>query len=317
MKIVVLDGYTLNPGDMNWEELRVLGDCQVYDRTSPADLVARAAGAGVILTNKVVLDAAALAALPALKYIGVLATGYNVVDVAAARQHGLCVTNIPAYSTTSVAQLVFAHALELAHHIGEHAAGVRAGRWSRSVDFCYWDTPLVELAGLTMGIVGFGQIGRQVARIADAFAMKVLAHAPRAAANVPAYVTLASLEDLLRQSDLVSLHCPLTPQTRELINSQRLAMMKPGAFLINTGRGALINEADLAAALNQGQLAGAGLDVLSSEPPAATNPLLAARNCLITPHIAWATRAARQRLMRQAVENLRAFLGGQAVNVVS
>lgn len=317
MKIVVLDGYTLNPGDLNWDDLRALGDCQVYDRTSPPDVPARVAGAEIVLTNKVVLDAATIAALPSLRYIGVLATGYNVVDVDAARQRRVCVTNIPAYSTPSVAQLVFAHLLELAHHVGDHAIGVRAGRWSRSIDFCYWDSPLVELCGLTMGIIGFGRIGRQVARIAEAFGMSVIVHAPRPPVNLPPGIKLVSLEDLLRHSDVISLHCPLMPQTREMINAARLALIKPSAFLINTGRGPLINEADLAAALNAGRLAGAGLDVLSTEPPAASNPLLSAKNCLITPHIAWATHAARQRLLRQAIVNVRAFLAGKPVNVVS
>jgi len=317
MKIVVLDGYTLNPGDLSWEALRGLGEVEIHERTAAGEVVARARAAEAIFTNKVVIGAEVLAALPQLKYVGVLATGYNVVDVAAARQRGVCVTNIPAYSTTSVAQLVFAHVLELAHHIGEHAASVRRGKWTGSVDFCFWEWPLVELAGLKMGVVGFGRIGRQVAKIADAFGMQVLAQAPRAPRDVPEYVKLVSVEELLRESDVVTLHCPLTPETRELIDARRLGLMKKSAFLINTGRGGLVNEADLAAALNSGRLAGAGLDVLSSEPPRADNPLLGAKNCLITPHIAWATLAARQRLMRQAVENLRAFAAGKPVNVVS
>jgi len=315
MKIVVLDGYTMNPGDLSWEGLEGLGECAVYERTPPERVVERAAGAEVVLTNKVVLDGAVMARLPALKYIGVLATGYNVVDTAAARERGIVVTNVPAYSTRSVAQLVMALVLELAHHVGDHSRGVREGRWTASKDFAYWDWPLVELEGLVMGIVGFGQTGRAVADLARAFGMHVLVHTrtPTAGPGVE-FVDLATL---LRRSDVVSLHCPLTPQTEGLVNAKRLALMKPTAFLINTSRGPVVNERDLAEALSAGRIAGAGLDVLSTEPPKADNPLLGAKNCFITPHFAWATRAARERMMKTVVANVRAFLAGRPQNVVN
>lgn len=317
MNIVVLDGYTLNPGDLSWAALEALGATQVFDRTPPGDVVARAADAEIALTNKTVLSADALARLPKLRYIGVLATGYNVVDLAAARARGIVVTNVPGYSTASVVQLTFALLLELTHHVGAHADGVRAGRWSRSVDFCYWDNPLVELAGLTLGLVGFGNVGRGVARVGSAFGMRVLAHTRTVPKSGVEGVTFTDLETVFRQSDVVSLHCPLTEATRHLVNRERLAWMKPTAFLINTGRGPLVDEAALADALNNGRLGGVGLDVLSTEPPAAANPLLAAKHCVITPHFGWATRAARERLMQTAVENVRAFLAGQPKNVVS
>jgi len=315
VKIVVLDGYTMNPGDLSWEGLEGLGECAVYERTPPERVVERAAGAEVVLTNKVVLDGAVMARLPALKYIGVLATGYNVVDTAAARERGIVVTNVPAYSTRSVAQLVMALVLELAHHVGDHSRGVHEGRWTRSPDFAYWDWPLVELDGLVMGIVGFGQTGRAVADLTRAFGMRVLVHTrtPTAGPGVE-FVDLATL---LRRSDVVSLHCPLTPETEGLVNAKRLALMKPTAFLINTSRGPVVNERDLADALNAGRIAGAGLDVLSTEPPKADNPLLAAKNCFITPHFAWATRAARERMMKTVVANVRAFLAGRPQNVVN
>jgi glycerate dehydrogenase len=315
MKIVVLDGYTMNPGDLSWKPLEAFGECAIYDRTPPERVVERAAGAEVVLTNKVVLDGAVMARLPAIKYIGVLATGYNVVDTAAARERGIVVTNVPAYSTRSVAQLVMALVLELAHHVGHHARTVREGRWTASKDFAYWDHPLVELEGLVMGIVGFGQTGRAVADMARAFGMRVLVHTrtPTAGPGVE-FVDLATL---LRRSDVVSLHCPLTPETEGLVNAKRLATMKPTAFLINTSRGPVVNERDLAEALGAGRIAGAGLDVLSTEPPKADNPLLAAKNCFITPHFAWATRAARERLMKTVVENVRGFLAGRPQNVVN
>ena len=315
MKIVVLDGYTMNPGDLSWEGLEGLGECAVYERTPPERVVERAAGAEVVLTNKVVLDGAVMARLPALRYIGVLATGYNVVDTAAARERGIVVTNVPAYSTRSVAQLVMALVLELAHHVGDHSRGVHEGRWTRSPDFAYWDWPLVELDGLVMGIVGFGQTGRAVADLTRAFGMRVLVHTrtPTAGPGVE-FVDLATL---LRRSDVVSLHCPLTPETEGLVNAKRLALMKPTAFLINTSRGPVVNERDLADALNAGRIAGAGLDVLSTEPPKADNPLLGAKNCFITPHFAWATRAARERMMKTVVANVRAFLAGRPQNVVN
>jgi len=315
MKIVVLDGYTMNPGDLSWEGLERLGECTVYDRTPPEKVVERAAGAEIILTNKVPFDRERLARLPALKYIGVLATGYNIIDTAAARERGIVVTNVPTYATQSVAQLVFALVLELAHHAGDHSRGVHESRWTRSPDFCYWDWPLVELDGLVMGIVGFGRIGRAVADMARAFGMKVLAH--DAAAPPQTGAESVDLETLFRRSDVVSLHCPLTPETEDLVNAKRLALMKPTALLINTSRGPVVNERDLADALNTGRIAGAGLDVLSTEPPKADNPLLGAKNCILTPHIAWATRAARERLMKTVVANVRAFLAGRPQNVVN
>ena len=317
MKIVVLDGFTLNPGDLDWAGLRALGDCEIHDRTAPDGIVPRAADAEIILTNKTVLNRATLAALPKLKYIGVLATGINVVDAVAARERGIPVTNVPDYGTRSVAQLTFALLLELAHHAGHHAQTVREGRWSRCADFCYWDFPLLELDGLTMGLVGFGRIGRAVSQLAAAFGMKVLVHSRCAPENLPPGVRFVGLEELFRSSDVVSLHCPLTPETKQLVNVERLAWMKPTAFLINTSRGPLVDEAALADALNAGKISGAALDVLSVEPPPASNPLLTAKNCLITPHLAWATRAARSRLMRIAVANVAAFLAGTPENVVN
>ena len=317
MKIVVLDGFTLNPGDLDWAGLRALGDCEIHDRTAPDEIVPRAADAEIILTNKTVLNRATLAALPKLKYIGVLATGINVVDAVAARERGIPVTNVPDYGTRSVAQLTFALLLELAHHAGHHAQTVREGRWSRCADFCYWDFPLLELDGLTMGLVGFGRIGRAVSQLAAAFGMKVLVHSRCAPENLPPGVRFVGLEELFRSSDVVSLHCPLTPETKQLVNVERLAWMKPTAFLINTSRGPLVDEAALADALNAGKISGAALDVLSVEPPPASNPLLTAKNCLITPHLAWATRAARARLMRIAVANVAAFLAGTPENVVN
>jgi glycerate dehydrogenase len=316
MNIVVLDGFTLNPGDLSWAELKSLGPCMIYDRTPPAALADRAAAADILLTNKTALTGTAIQDLPGLKYIGVLATGTNVVDLAAARARGIPVTNVPAYGTKSVAQLTFALLLELAQHVGHHAQTVREGRWTRSVDFCYWDFPLIELDGLVLGIVGLGRIGRAVAELGAAFGMKVLAAAPSASA-VPPFVRLVELDTLCRESDVVSLHCPLTPQTANLVDARRLSLMKPTAFLLNTSRGPLVDQAALADALNSGRITGAAMDVLATEPPPADNPLLAARNCIITPHLAWATRAARSRLMKIAVENVRAFLQGKPQNVVN
>ncbi len=317
MRIVVLDGYTLNPGDLSWADLEALGPLTVYDRTPPAETAARAAAAEIVLTNKTVLSREILLRLPQLRYIGVLATGYNNVDVDAARQRHIPVSNVPDYGPASVAQMAFAHLLNLTQHVAQHARSVAAGGWSRSLDFCYWDVPLCELAGLTMGIVGFGRIGRTAALVARAFGMNVLAHDVAPPGELPEGVQFVGLEELFRQSDVVTLHCQLTPATDKLVNAQRLAMMKPSAYLINTARGPLVDEAALAEALNAGRLAGAGLDVLSTEPPPADNPLLTAKNCYITPHIAWATRAARQRLLDTAVANLRAFLAGTPQNVVN
>ena len=316
MKIVVLDGFTLNPGDLSWDKLKALGTCEIYDRTNPADVLHRSAGARLLLTNKTVLTREHIEALPDLKYIGVLATGTNVVDLAAAKERGIPVTNIPTYGTRSVAQAAFALLLELTQHVGHHAQSVREGRWTKSIDWCYWDYPLIELDGLTMGIVGFGRIGLAVCNLAGAFGMKVFT-CPPPTEPLPSFAQMVDIETLFRQSDIVSLHCPLTPETKGLINSQRLSWMKPTAFLLNTSRGPLIEEQALADALNSGRLAGAGLDVLSVEPPPATNPLLTAKNCLITPHQAWGTRSARARLMNIAVENARAFLNGKQQNVVN
>lgn len=321
MKIVVLDGHALNPGDLSWTPISSLGDFTVYEHTSPAELRARAAAAAILLTNKTVFDAAALADLTALRYIGVLATGYNVVDIPAATARGIVVTNVPAYSTASVAQTTFALLLELTHHVGHHAQTVAAGRWSRNRDFCYWDYAGIELEGLTMGLIGLGNIGQAVVRIATAFGMRVLGHSRRGV-HVPG-VENATIERVFSESDVVSLHCPLTLETKQLVNLCRLATMKPSAFLLNTSRGSLIDEAALADALNTGRLAGAGLDVLSVEPPApappaqGANPLLTAKNCLITPHIAWGSVAARQRLMNMAAANVQAFMNGKPQNRVS
>lgn len=316
MNICVLDGFTLNPGDLSWEELRRLGPCEIHERTPGAEIIARAVNAEIVLTNKTPLSRATLTALPKLQYIGVLATGTNVVDLTAARERNIPVTNIPAYGTRSVAQATMALLLELTNRVGLHAERVRAGAWTSAPDWCFWDAPLVELDGLTLGIVGYGRIGAAVAELAGAFGLKILAHnsSPK---PVPSFVTFVALETLLRTSDIVSLHCPLTPQTQKLINAERLAWMKPSAFLLNTSRGPLVDEAALAEALNSGRLAGAGLDVLSVEPPPASNPLLQAKNCLITPHNAWATRAARLRLMQVAVDNVGAFLAGKPKNVVN
>jgi len=316
-RIVILDGLAVNPGDLSWAPVEALGEVTVHEVTPPALTVARAAGAEVLLTNKTRLGEAELAALPSCRYIGVLATGTNVVDLAAAARRGVVVTNVPAYSTASVAQATFALLLELTHHVGHHAETVRAGRWSRHRDFCYWDHPLIELDGLVLGLVGLGHIGRAVAAIGHAMGMRVIAYAPRPPAARPEWVRLAGLEEVFRESDVLSLHCPLTAENAGMVNAERLRLMKPTALLLNTARGGLIDEAALAEALNAGRLAGAGLDVLSSEPPPADNPLLQARNCLITPHLAWATRRARERLMATAAGNLKAFLDGRPVNVVA
>jgi glycerate dehydrogenase len=316
MNIVVLDGFTLNPGDLSWAELQGLGPCAIYDRTPSEEILARAAGAEILLTNKTPLTSETIQRLPQLRYIGVLATGTNIVDLAAARVRGIPVTNVPTYGTKSVAQFTFALLLELAHHVGHHADTVREGRWPRSTDWCYWDFPLIELDGLTLGIVGLGRIGRAVSALGAAFGMKVIACDPTAV-TPPPLVRLVELDTLLPESDVVSLHCPLTPQNAHLVNARRLALMKPTAFLVNTSRGPLVDESALAEALNAGRIAGGAVDVLSAEPPLANNPLLAARNCLITPHMAWGTRAARSRLMQIAVENVRAFLAGMPQNVVN
>lgn len=316
MNIIVLDGYTLNPGDLSWDELRALGPCEIYDRIETSEVPRLAANGEILLTNKAPLTREHLRRLPRLKYIGVLATGTNIVDLAAARELGVPVTNVPAYSTRSVAQTALALLLELTHHVGHHSRTVHEGRWTQSRDFSYWDRPLIELEGLTMGIIGFGRIGRALGEMAAALGMRLLVCNP-SARSLPALARQVDLETLFRESDVVSLHCPLTPETMKLVNAQRLTWMKPTAFLLNTSRGPLIDEPALAEALNAGRLAGAGLDVLSVEPPPADNPLLKAKNCYITPHFAWATGAARARLMKTAVANVRAFLAGHPQNVVN
>ena len=317
MKIIVLDGFAANPGDISWNELAGLGELKVYDRTAPEQVLQRAQGATALLTNKVILNEETMAALPALRYIGVLATGYNVVDVEAAHKRGIVVTNIPAYSTMSVAQMVFAHLLNITHGVAQHAEAVRGGKWQKSPDFCFWQQPLLELEGLQMGIVGLGNIGQAVARIALSFGMRVSALTSKAVAQLPEGISKAAdLQQLLTESDVVSLHCPLTSDTHHLINRDTLRWMKPSAILINTGRGPLIDDAALAEALQEGRLYAAGIDVLTQEPPRDGNPLIGLSNCYITPHVAWATRAARERLMNITVQNLRAFLEGQPIHQV-
>jgi glycerate dehydrogenase len=318
VKITVLDGYCLNPGDLLWDELAALGELEVYGRTRVDEIVGRARGAEIVLTNKTPLPGYILQQLPDLRYIGVLATGYNIVDVEAAAARGIVVTNIPTYGTASVSQFVFALLLELCHRVQRHADAVRAGEWSRNPDWSFWKTPLVELAGKTMGIVGFGRIGRQTGRIADALGMRVIAN-DTYHGDPPEWPGFrwADLQELLRESDVVSLHSPLFPETRGMINARSLGLMKPSAFLINTSRGPLVVDQDLADALNQGRLAGAALDVLPVEPPEDDNPLLTACNCLVTPHIAWATREARARLMHLAVANITDFLAGKSANVIT
>ena len=316
--IVILDGYTINPGDNPWDSLAALGNCTIYDRTPPELKLERARNAEILLLSKVKLDEAALDALPKLKYISMLATGYNNVDVAAAGRCGIPVSNIPAYSTESVAQTTFALLLELAMHVGLHDASVKAGEWISSPDHSYWKTPLLELDGLTLGIVGYGTIGQAVARIGAAFGMKIIAYAPRIPSNsgtVP--VNFVALEELFASADAISLNCPQTADNGGFVNSRLLGLMKPSAFLLNLARGGLVNEADLAQALREGQLAGAGLDVVAHEPMLADNPLRGAPNCIFTPHIAWASLAARKRLMTTLTANVAAYLAGAPVNVVN
>ena len=318
MKIVVLDGHPLNPGDLSWDALRRLGECSLFDRTKPEDVVERCTGAEIVLANKTRLDRACIEKLPSLRYVGVLATGYNNIDVEAAARKGIVVTNVPSYATESVAQMVFGHVLNLMSGIGYHTDAVRNGKWSSSRDWSFWETNLVELAGLTLGIVGYGRIGRAVGRLGLAFGMRVIAYEPVRADEVPPEgVVFLDLDELFRQSDIVTLHCPLTESTRGLVNRDRLGLMKSSAILINTSRGGLVDEHALAEALTAKRIAGAGIDVLAVEPPSASNVLLHAPNCYITPHIAWATHAARKRLLDIAVSNLAAFLAGRPENVVS
>lgn len=313
MKICILDGYSLNPGDLDWSPVERLGDVTLFDRTPADKIVERAADADIVLTNKVPFSADTLRQLPRLRFICVLATGYNIIDTEAAARQGVVVANIPAYSTMSVAQMAFAHILNITNHVASYAREVADGKWTNCPDFCFWDSALTELAGKTMGIVGLGNTGMATARIAVAMGMKVVALTSKSADTLPEGITPAPLDDVLASADVVSLHCPLTPSTRHLINAASIAKMKPSAILINTGRGPLVDEQAVADALNGGRLAAFGADVLSQEPPRGDNPLLSARNCFLTPHIAWATFEARTRLMSTATENVRQFIAGEPV----
>ena len=315
MKIVVLDGYTLNPGDLHWDGFRAMGDLTVYDITAKDQILDRIGDAEIVITNKTPLTRETFTQAPNIRYVGVLATGYNVVDVAAAAEHHIVVTNIPTYGTDAVSQYAFALLLELCHHVGDHGNAVRRGDWSKSEHFCFWNYPLVELAGKTMGVIGYGRIGKRTAAIAYAFGMSVLAYDTHSDSDAD-YVKMVDLQELLERSDVISLHCPLFENTRGIINRRNIAMMKDDVMIINTSRGPLIEEADLAEALKSGKVAGAAVDVVSTEPPTSDNPLLHAPNCIVTPHIAWAPKESRQRLMNIAVENLAAFLRGEEVNKV-
>lgn len=317
MNIVILDGYALNPGDLSYDRLLQFGTLKVYDRTAPEQVIERAKDADALLINKVLLGEKEFSQLPKLKYVGVQATGYNVVDVEAARRHGITVTNIPAYSTDSVAQMVMAHLLNITQSIEYYAQQNRVGRWSKNPDFCYWDTQLIELAGKQMGVVGFGRTGSAVARLAQAFGMRVVAYTSKLQSELPEGVERVSLDELFATSDVVSLHCPLVPATQNLVNAERLALMKSTAILINTARGPIVDEQALADALNRGALHAAGVDVLCEEPPRSNSPLFTARNCFVTPHIAWATIEARTRLLDICEANLRAFMEGNPQNVVN
>ena len=317
VKIVILDAYTANPGDLDWNAFNVLGQLKTYDRTSAESVIERAADAEIVLTNKTVLSAEIIGSLANLRYIGILATGYNVVDLRAAGMRGVPVTNIPAYSTPAVAQMVFAHVLNLTQHVASHAENVRKGDWSNCLDFCFWNTPLTELKGQTFGIIGLGQIGREAAAIASAFGMRVIAYNHRASRELPNNIEMVDLDEVFRESDVLSLHCPLTEKNHHLVNSKRLAEMKCSAILINTARGPLIDTEALAKALHEGEIAGAGLDVMETEPPIVGHPLFSAPNCHITPHIGWAAQAARRRLIEIAAKNVKSFLDGKPENVVN
>jgi len=318
MKIVILDGYALNPGDLSWDGLKQFGEIVIFDRTPIDKVIEHCNGAEIVITNKVSIGGKEINSLPSLKYIGVIATGYNIIDIEVAKQKGIIVTNVPGYSTASVVQLTFALLLELCLHVQRHSDSVMDGKWSRSLDFSFWDYPLVELSGKTMGIIGFGSIGQQVADVATAFGMNIIGNSRRQTVQTHRKnFRWAAISELLEQSDVVSIHCPLTPETEGLINKRSLKRMKSSAFLLNTGRGPIIVEEDLATALNNEVIAGAGIDVLSVEPPAKDNPLFKAKNCIITPHIAWATLEARSRLMEIAVNNLAAFISTKPVNVVN
>ncbi len=318
MKIVVLDGYTLNPGDLTWERLEKLGELTVYDRTAEDEILQRIGDAEIIYTNKTPLTRDTFEKAPQIKYVGVLATGYNVVDVEAAKEKGIPVTNIPTYGTTAVAQMTFALLLEMCHHVWVHSEEVKKGAWTNASDFCFWNYPLIELGGKTMGLIGYGRIGQAVGAIAQAFGMNVLAYDeyPNKALENAA-MQYAALDELLAASDIVSLHCPLFESTKGIINKDSIARMKEGVMIINTSRGPLIAEEDLAEALNSGKVAGAAVDVLSVEPATMDNPLMTAKNCIITPHIAWAPKESRERLMNIAVDNLEQYLAGHSVNVVN
>ena len=316
MKICVLDGHTLNPGDLSWEALQRLGSCTIHDRTPPDEVAGRAAGAEVLITNKAIVGREQIAALPSLRLVAVTATGFNIVDVVAAREHGIVVSNVPGYGTRSVAQHVFALLLELTQRVGDHSRSARGDGWPSAKDWSFWEGELIELDGLTLGIVGLGEIGSMVARIGEAFGMRVLA-TRSSRRPMPGNAIAADLDEIFAASDVITLHCPLTPETRGMVDEARLGRMKRSAFLINTARGPLVDESALAAALDSGRIAGAGLDVLAQEPPTLGNPLLSARNCIITPHLAWASRSARARLMDATVANVRAFIAGSPSNVVS
>lgn len=316
-KIVVLDGHASNPGDLSWDGLKAFGELTVYERTPEDQVLERIGDADIVLTNKVPFKADRISKLPHVKYIGVLATGYNIIDTQAAAQAGIIVTNIPAYSTDSVAQITFAHILNITNHVSHYAEQSRAGRWTQAPDFCYWDTPLIELAGKTIGIVGLGNIGMHVAQMSRLFGMDVFAFTSKNSADLPEGIQKATMEGLLGVSDILTLHCPLTPDTFELINADTLSKMKRGAILINTGRGQLVNEADVAQALRDGQLSAYGADVMCQEPPTADNPLLSCPNAYLTPHIAWASFEARQRLLEIAINNVAAFIAGTPQNVVT
>ena len=317
MKIVVLDGYTENPGDLSWSGLESLGELTVYDRTQPDEIAARIRGAGAVYVNKVALDRETIFSAPDLKFIGVLATGYNVVDIAAARERGIAVCNIPTYGTAAVGQFAIAMLLEICHHVAHHSDAVHAGRWEQNADWCFWDYPLIELAGKTMGIIGFGRIGQTTGRIARALGMNVIAYDEYESGAGRALAEYTALDALFARSDVIALHCPLLPSTQGIINRENIAKMKDGVIILNNARGPLIVEQDLADALNSGKVYAAGLDVVSTEPIRGNNPLLKAKNCLITPHISWAPKESRQRLMEIAADNLRRFLEGSPVNVVN
>lgn len=317
MNIVVLDGYGLNPGDLSWERLHKIGDAKIYDRTAKEDIIERIGDAEIVLTNKTPINAEIMDKTK-IKYIGVLATGYNVVDVEAAKERGIIVTNVPAYSTASVAQMVFAHALEICNHVAHHDRTVKEGKWEKCPDFCYWERHLIELDGKVMGIIGYGRIGQAVAKVAQAFGMKVIAYSPRKRKELEnENMRYVELDELFSQSDIISLHAPLFESTRNIINKESISKMKKSVIIINTSRGPLVNEQDLADALNSGRIYAAGVDVVSEEPIKANNPLLKAKNIFITPHIAWAPKEARVRLMNIAMENIEAYLAGRPINVVN